>query len=322
MAGHHRSTCVKLHLMYNLSSLELEDILDPTERTRLFKHPDGHIQIVMKLIRMKKKKPLRLKFEPFSIFWLPQDHTIITIQQKHSDLITYRLKKRLAVNTSKIRMNGSAYFMYSLLDRIVDEAFRASKAFKNELKILEDDIRGAGGHSHMQQHIRDIYRIKKELSRLRSHLRPINGVIARLVEMLEKDIIDKAIIGTGVEGEYAITTTELTILLHDVLDHIDSSIKGIDNDIDWCASIEAMVKQFIDNTQSQALFLLALVSFIFIPLQFVTGVYGMNFSNMPELNKRYGYTIFWVCILLITSSLIFFLKHKGCFRILAQIAVT
>merc|ERR1712060_414889 len=203
-------------------------------------------------------------------------------------------------------MNGSAYFMYSLLDRIVDEAFRAYKAFKHELKLLEEEIRSGGGNSHMQKHIRDIYRVKKELSRLRSHLRPINGVIARLVEMLEKDIIDKAIIDTGGEGEYAITTTELTILLHDVLDHIDGSIKGIDNDIDWCASIEAMVKQFIDNTQSQALFLLALVSFIFIPLQFVTGVYGMNFSHMPELNKRHGYTISWVCITLTAFSLSLF----------------
>jgi magnesium transporter len=34
---------------------------------------------------------------------------------------------------------------------------------------------------------------------------------------------------------------------------------------------------------------LTIISTIFIPLTFIAGVYGMNFSNMPELRTRNGY---------------------------------
>jgi len=38
---------------------------------------------------------------------------------------------------------------------------------------------------------------------------------------------------------------------------------------------------------------LTIISTIFIPLTFITGVYGMNFSFMPELEYDYGYFFFW-----------------------------
>lgn len=38
---------------------------------------------------------------------------------------------------------------------------------------------------------------------------------------------------------------------------------------------------------------LTIVSTIFIPLTFLVGVWGMNFTNMPELTWKYGYLIAW-----------------------------
>ena len=38
---------------------------------------------------------------------------------------------------------------------------------------------------------------------------------------------------------------------------------------------------------------LTLVSLIFLPLNFLAAVYGMNFQHMPELGWRYGYFVFW-----------------------------
>ncbi|CAF5005827.1 unnamed protein product, partial [Rotaria socialis] len=37
--------------------------------------------------------------------------------------------------------------------------------------------------------------------------------------------------------------------------------------------------------------ILTIISTIFIPLTFITGLYGMNFQNMPELRYKYGYYI-------------------------------
>jgi Mg2+ and Co2+ transporter CorA len=55
---------------------------------------------------------------------------------------------------------------------------------------------------------------------------------------------------------------------------------------------------------------LTIIQAIFVPLTLLTGIYGMNFSNMPELNFQYGY--FFVLGLMVVITLVFlryFSKH-------------
>ncbi|CAF4737677.1 unnamed protein product [Rotaria socialis] len=45
------------------------------------------------------------------------------------------------------------------------------------------------------------------------------------------------------------------------------------------------------NGMNEIVKILTIISTIFIPLTFITGLYGMNFQNMPELRYKYGYYI-------------------------------
>ena len=54
---------------------------------------------------------------------------------------------------------------------------------------------------------------------------------------------------------------------------------------------------------------LAVVSTIFLPLTFLCGVYGMNFSAMPETEWAHGYKMFWVISAVITISLTIVLRR-------------
>jgi magnesium transporter len=42
-----------------------------------------------------------------------------------------------------------------------------------------------------------------------------------------------------------------------------------------------------EDRMNQILYLLTLVTSIFVPAQFLTGLYGMNFDYMPELGWKY-----------------------------------
>lgn len=56
---------------------------------------------------------------------------------------------------------------------------------------------------------------------------------------------------------------------------------------------------------------LTVISSIFIPLTFLVGVYGMNFSNIPELKTSWGYFALWgVMIVIAIGQLIFFRRKK------------
>jgi hypothetical protein len=62
--------------------------------------------------------------------------------------------------------------------------------------------------------------------------------------------------------------------------------------------------------------ILAMVDFVFLPLTFMTGVYGMNFKQgMLELNYQYGYMIFWmICLTWLMISVFWFYQKKWIVR--------
>jgi magnesium transporter len=58
---------------------------------------------------------------------------------------------------------------------------------------------------------------------------------------------------------------------------------------------------------------LTIVSFIFLPLTFLCGVYGMNFDILPEKGMHYGYLYFWIAVVAIAGGLLIFMKRKKWF---------
>lgn len=57
--------------------------------------------------------------------------------------------------------------------------------------------------------------------------------------------------------------------------------------------------------------ILTIITVIFVPLTFLAGIYGMNFTNMPELSTRTGYFVVIVIMVLIAvSQLIYFRRKK------------
>jgi Mg2+ and Co2+ transporter CorA len=69
--------------------------------------------------------------------------------------------------------------------------------------------------------------------------------------------------------------------------------------------LNALVEEY--NTirataQANVLYFISVTAAIFIPAQFMTGVYGMNFSNMPELSAPNGYYIWWVVVTFVVVS--------------------
>lgn len=58
---------------------------------------------------------------------------------------------------------------------------------------------------------------------------------------------------------------------------------------------------------------LTIVATIFIPLTFIAGIYGMNFSNMPELEWKYGYLGIWMIIVSVFLGMIIYFRRKKWF---------
>jgi magnesium transporter len=59
---------------------------------------------------------------------------------------------------------------------------------------------------------------------------------------------------------------------------------------------------------------LTVIATIFLPLTFIAGVYGMNFSggpyNMPELTWRYGYPAVWLLMIVVAAGMLVYFRRR------------
>merc|ERR1712098_737172 len=75
-----------------------------------------------------------------------------------------------------------------------------------------------------------------------------------------------------------------------------------------------------EKKMNELLFTLSVISAIFLPAQFITGLYGMNFvlddgsPNMPELTWPHGYTFFWClqALFLFIAITLVVVRWRGC----------
>jgi magnesium transporter len=68
------------------------------------------------------------------------------------------------------------------------------------------------------------------------------------------------------------------------------------------------------NRMNELVRLLTIVSLFLLPLNLITGVYGMNFDGMPELRHPFGYAAAICLMLVIEVGIYFFLRKRGWIR--------
>jgi magnesium transporter len=56
--------------------------------------------------------------------------------------------------------------------------------------------------------------------------------------------------------------------------------------------------------------ILTVFSVFFLPLTFIAGIYGMNFTYMPELKQHWGYPAVWLLMAAIVVTIYFWFKRK------------
>ena len=101
------------------------------------------------------------------------------------------------------------------------------------------------------------------------------------------------------------------IYLRDVHDHVLRIIESIETHRDILSSLLEIYLSSISSKLNEVMKVLTVFASVFIPLTFITGIYGMNFEDMPELKWPWGYPAIWGVFLTTSAGLLYYFKRKG-----------
>lgn len=78
---------------------------------------------------------------------------------------------------------------------------------------------------------------------------------------------------------------------------------------DLMGNLREAYQSSIANRANEIMRVFTAITTIFIPLTLITGIYGMNFDNMPELHWKYSYYVV-LGIMVFAGALMFYLFRK------------
>ncbi|CAO3566021.1 unnamed protein product [Mortierella alpina] len=228
---------------------------------------------------------LRVQMEQVTMFLL-NDGTLITLFQVSGESVVNPIVERLTQTYSIVRKNDDASFLLqSVIDGIVDHAIPITDAFRMEINELETHVLALP----RMKFTKELHRMTAQLSMLKRTLAPTQALVHAL---------------RGKDERSPLTSLSRTYM-RDVLDHCNTMVEDIDSMLGLCEKLINMIFNIIAYDTNESMRRLALLSMIFLPITFVAGVYGTNFTDFPELRHNISY--FWtICGVVTLVVLILF----------------
>ena len=269
---------------FKLHPLVLEDILSPNQRPKL-EDFGNYIFTVLKKLSWNQELE---DFEYEQISLILGENYVISFQERDTNLFN-PIYERIKVPKGKVRVMSADYLFYVLIDIIIDDYFVVIEKVGENIENIEDILI----KNPEPQTLQNIYRLKRSSIELRKSIWPIREVINKLQREPSNLISD-----------------ELQIYLRDIYEHIFRISDLLENYRDIIFGMLDMYLSSVSNRMNDIMKVLTIISTIFIPLSFLSGFYGMNFLNMPELAQPSAYPILIMIMVLIVLVMLYFFRRK------------
>jgi len=247
---------------------------------------------------------------------------------------TSQLQKRLMAARSRVRERRSDFLMFNVIDLCSDELVKVTIAYRARIDHLDQQLhlKGAGVPpdwweevSAIRLQLAVVSRRLRGVQRLLRHISE-DGDLSRSLSGYLEDVVDHLIEAQDDVGHLTARSQALTAGYELAIDRARALEEREQERTQRMDREEARKRQreqervqnLQDERMNKSLFLLTIATFIFSPVQFMAGVYGMNFvredgkPSIPELLQPHGYLYFWIFVvvyLVVSFSTAFY-----CFR--------
>ncbi len=268
---------------FGLHPLIIEDIADTNQRPKI-EDSGEYLYLILKMLYFDRENQ-EVIAEQVSLV-LGQDF-VVSFQEREGDVFEH-VRQRIREKKGKIREMGADYLAYCLVDAIVDNYFVILEDLGEEIEKLEERLVKKSGPGTLKV----LHNLKREMIFLRKSVWPLRDVISSL----ERDGSKLVKKGT-------------VIYLRDLYDHTIQVIETIETFRDMLSGMLDIYLSSVSNRMNEIMKVLTVIATIFIPLTFITGIYGMNFEYMPELEWEYGYLGALLVMLAVGLGMVHYFKR-------------
>ena len=279
----------RLGELFGLHGLALEDVLSLHHRPKIEEYK-SHLFIVVRM--MEAGQPIQT--EQLSIFM--GGHFVLTFQEGRPGDCLDAVRRRIREDVGRIRTSAPDYLVYSLLDAVLDAYFPQLDAISERIEDLETEVMTQPGRETAAR----IHEVRRDLIMLRRMISPFREVINYLIRETTQPVSD---------------VTHL--YLRDCYDHAVQILDLTETYREITAGLLDVYLSSVSNRMNEIVTVLTIITTVFIPLTFLAGLYGMNFStqaspwNMPELNWYWGYPALILVMAISAMVQLIIFRRKG-----------
>ncbi|MDC7237957.1 MAG: zinc transporter ZntB [Sphaerochaetaceae bacterium] len=266
----------------NVDPLVIAALLAEDTRPRYFTHNDG-LLLILRAVNL-------------NVGAAPDDMVSLRIWIEEKRIITIWRRKVKAISDLKndiMNENGpktEGEFLAQLTKYISIRMDESINSILNQVEELEDKV-----FDNRDKPLRTVIsELRRQIIKLRRYLSPQLNVISKL----------------QTEGMHFLKKDEIAIL-RETLDILTRYVEDLDAAKERIAVTQDELDSQISSKMNKTMYLLSIVTVIFLPLSLITGLLGINVDGIPKAHHPLAFL--FVCIFLILIAIIeiiFFKKKK------------
>lgn len=178
----------------------------------------------------------------------------------------------------ELAREGAGFLLYVVLDELVDSFFPTLDGIGERVEDLEEAV--FAGSSDVQN---QIFALRKDLIAVRRVAGPMRDA---MIVLLRRDL--------------GLFSREAQRYLQDIYDHLIRVVESVEDYQDLASGALEASLAVVSNRVGVVARNLGAYAAIFAVVTMISGIYGMNFRHIPELDWRYGYV--WALALMVVSA--------------------
>lgn len=278
-----------LEKVFGFHPLAIEDVLNPNSRAKVEEY-DGFLFVILRVVQIDEATDDPYDLDTANLYFFIGHNFLVTVHSgpsRHVDAVA-----DLALRSRDVLTRSPARLAHQIMDVAVDAFFPILDRVNEFIDGLEERV----FQQFDEAALRDIFAVKRMVLSLRRYLTPereiFNVLTNRPSQLLSPDV---------------------QLYFRDIYDHVLRINDSLETYRDLLSStLESYLSQ-VSNRLGLVTKGLTVVATLSVPFVVVSGMWGMNFAEVPLARNPWGFEIMLLLQVGLGVGLIWLLKRKGLF---------